>query len=225
MTPDEESIALCGSTLHLTKQKVDELPTSFRRAVGDVVDSYGSKSQTDLLKDVYRRYQWYATKSELTGLRPKSSGSAKKARPAVYTVGYEGNSVDSFFDHLLRLGIALVIDVRAMPVSRRYGFSKRQFGEIAKKLGLGYLHFGKLGIPSERRANLTDFDSYQRLLREYQHNMMPGFEKEITEVGQLMRQTLAVLVCVENDVRCCHRSRLAEAISRRAGLEVEHLCL
>ena len=225
MTPDEESIALCGSTLHLTKQKVDELPISFRRAVGDVVDSYGSKNQTDLLKDVYTRYQWYATKSELTGLRPKSSVAAKKARPAVYTAGYEGKSVDSFFDRLLRSGMELVIDVRAMPLSRRYGFSKRQFGEIAKKLGLEYLHFGKLGIPSEHRANLTDFDSYQRLLREYQHNMLPRLENEIAEVGQLMQRTLAVLVCVENDFRCCHRSRLAEAISRRAGLKVEHLCL
>ena len=225
MTPDEESIALCESTLRLTKQKVDELPTSFRRAVGDVVNSYKSKNQTDLLKDVYTRYQWYATKSKLTGLRPKSSVAAKKARPAVYTAGYEGKSVDSFLNHLLRSGIELIIDVRAMPLSRRYGFSKRQLSEIAKKLGLGYLHVGKLGIPSERRANLTDFDSYQRLLQEYQHNMLPGLEKEIAEVGQLMHQTPAVLVCFENDFRCCHRSRLAVAVSRRTGLEVEHLCL
>ena len=225
MMPDEESIALRESTLRLIKQKVDELPTSFRRAVGDVVNSCKGKSQTDLLKDVYARYQWYATKSELTGLRPKSTVAAEKARPAVYTAGYEGKSVDSFLNHLLRSGIELIIDVRAMPLSRRYGFSKRQFSEIAKKLGLGYLHFGKLGIPSEHRANLTDFDSYQRLLQEYQHKMLPELEDEIAEVGQLMRRTPAVLVCMESDFRCCHRSRLAEAISRRGGLKVEHLCL
>jgi uncharacterized protein (DUF488 family) len=80
-----------------------------------------------------------------------------------------------------------------------------------------------LGIPSEYRADLSDFESYQRLLKKYEEEMIPVLEDEIDEVGRLMEETPAVLVCVEKDVRCCHRSRLAVAVSRKTGLGIRHI--
>ena len=223
VTPDEELVAICERTVGLAEEKIDELPAAFHEAVDKVVKRYGRKSQTGLVKDVYTRYPWYAIKSELTDLRPKSSVRVKKARPAVYTAGYEGKSVDAFFNHLLKNGIRLIIDVRANPVSRRYGFSKRQFSEIARRLGLDYRHMPELGIPSKYRGDLSDFNSYQRLMKKYEQEMVPKLGDEIDEVGKLMMKTPAVLVCVEKDVRCCHRSRLADAVSRKTGLEVKHI--
>jgi len=223
VTPDEERVAICERTVGLAEEKIDELPAAFHEAVDKVVKRYGRKSQTVLVKDVYTRYPWYAIKSELTDLRPKSSVRMKKARPAVYTAGYEGKSVDAFFNHLLKNGIRLIVDVRANPVSRRYGFSKRQFSEIARRLGLDYCHMPELGIPSKYRGDLSDFDSYQRLMKQYEQEMIPRLGDEIDEVGKLMMETPAVLVCVEKDVRCCHRSRLADAVSRKTGLEVKHI--
>jgi uncharacterized protein (DUF488 family) len=226
VTSDKKCVALCERTGGLAKKKIDELPAAVQRAVESIVGCYGRKSQTELVKDVYARYPWYASKNELTDLtdlRPKSSVRAKKACPAVYTAGYEGKSVDAFFNHLLKNGIRLIIDVRANPVSRRYGFSKRQFSEIARRLGLEYRHMPDLGIPSKYRVDLSDFDSYQRLLKKYEQEMIPKLGDEIDEVGKLMVETPAVLVCVEKDVRCCHRSRLADAISRKTGLEVKHI--
>ncbi|RLB95400.1 MAG: hypothetical protein DRH50_04310 [Deltaproteobacteria bacterium] len=223
VTPDEERVAICEGTVGLAEEKIDELPAAFHEAVEKVVRRYGRKSQSGLVKDVYTRYPWYAIKSELTGLRPNLSMRVKKASPAVYTAGYEGKSVDAFFNHLLKNGIWLIIDVRANPVSRRYGFSKRQFSEIARRLGLDYLHMPELGIPSKYRVNLSDFDSYQRLMKKYEQEMIPKVGNEIDEVGKLMMKTPAVLVCVEKDVRCCHRSRLAVAVSRKTGLEVKHI--
>jgi len=223
VTPDEEHVAICERTVGLAEKKIDELPAAFHEAVEKVVRRYGRKSQTGLVKEVYTRYPWYAIKSELADLRPKSSVRVKKACPAVYTAGYEGKSVDAFFNHLLRNGIRLIIDVRANPVSRRYGFSKRQFSEIARRLGLDYRHMPALGIPSKYRGDLSDFDSYQRLMKKYEQEMIPRLGDEIDEVGKLMMETPAVLVCVEKDVRCCHRSRLADAVSRKTGLEVKHI--
>lgn len=223
LTQDEEQVALCEQTVSLSKGKIEELPAAVYEAVNKVIRRYGSKSPLGLVKDVYARYPWYATKSELTDLRPKSLVRAKKANPAVYTAGYEGKSVDAFFNHLLKKGIQLIIDVRANPISRCYGFSKRQLSEIAKRLGLSYRHMPNLGIPSEYRTDLTDFDSYQRLLKKYEQEMLPQLENEINEVGKLTEETAAVLVCVEKDVRCCHRSRLADAVSRKTGLEVKHI--
>lgn len=223
LDPIKENIVLNEQTRNLTLEKIKELPSTLYDDVDSIINQYGNISQSELVKDVYNRYPWYASKSELPGLKFKSSISTQKALKAVYTAGYEGKSVDAFFNQLLVKGPRLIIDVRANPVSRSYGFSKRQLAEIGKRLGLGYQHMPHLGIPSEYRSDLTDYDSYQRLLNTYEDELLPQFENEIIEVGELMERTAAVLVCVEKDVQCCHRSRLAVAISRKTGLEVKHL--
>ncbi len=223
VTPDEEHVALCEHTADLCRKKRKELSAAYHDAVDKIVSCYGQRSQSSLMEDLYSRYPWYATKSELSHLRRTSALPSKKERPAVNTAGYQGESVDAFFDRLLRRGIRMIIDVRANAASRRYGFSKRQFSEIGKRLGLGYRHMPHLGIPRHYRATLTDHDSYQLLLSKYEHEMLPRFPDEIDEICNIIQAKPAVLVCFERDVRCCHRSRLAEVVSRKTGLEIEHL--
>ena len=42
----------------------------------------------------------------------------------LFTIGYEGTTMDEFITALQRAGVERVIDVRALPLSRRPGFSK-----------------------------------------------------------------------------------------------------
>ena len=42
----------------------------------------------------------------------------------IYTIGYEGATVDEVIGALSRVGVEQVIDVRQLPLSRRPGFSK-----------------------------------------------------------------------------------------------------
>jgi uncharacterized protein (DUF488 family) len=223
VTSEEEQIALCGRTRDLVEREVEDLPASIWTAVAGVLGRYGRMNQRALVRDVYARYPWYAINSELTDLRPKHPLQAKRAAPAVDTAGYEGRSVDAFFNDLLKEGIHVVLDVRANPVSRKYGFSGLRLGEFCKKLGLEYCHLPKLGIPSTERTGLNGFASYQRLLNRYEQTMLPKRLAEVKEIGNLMRRQPAVLVCVEKDVRCCHRSRLANAVADTTSLEVVHL--
>jgi len=223
VTPDEEGVALSEQNITISQEKAAELPAAVRGAVGEILSRYGRKSQAALLDDVYCRYPWYATRSERADLRPKSSTCSEPPARAVYTAGYEGKSIDLFFCCLLKQGIQLIIDVRATPLSRRYGFSKRGLSDIGKRLGIDYRHTPALGIPGKYRSGLTDYDSYQRLLDRYERKMLPKLENEICAVSDLMQQTPAVLLCLEKDARCCHRSRLAVAISRKSGMEVVHL--
>jgi len=223
VTSEEDRIALRNRTRHLAAEKARELPVSVNEAVASVVARYGRLNQHALVRNVYARYPWYAINSELPEGRSASTVCPKKAPPAVYTAGYEGKSVDAFFNDLLRQGIEVVVDVRANPVSRKYGFSRKHFSDIARKLGLEYRHMPGLGIPSGARANLNGYASYQRLLERYESEMLPRLSGEIGEVARLMLERPAVLVCVEKDVRCCHRSRLAEAVSRENHLKVIHL--
>lgn len=223
VSSDQESVVLRENTAALARDKARELPVAIQGEVNRVLRSHGQKSSATLLKDVYTQYPWYAAKSELADLRPSPPAPTANATPAVRTAGYEGESVDSFFNRLLRRGIQLIIDVRANPISRRYGFSKSRLKEIGARLGFRYLHLPSLGIPRKWRADLTDFNSYQRLMSRYEQEMLPNLGKEVREVGRTMNETPAVLVCLEKDVRCCHRGRLALAVSRETGLDVDHL--
>jgi uncharacterized protein (DUF488 family) len=204
-------------------ERVAALSPTVRRAVRMVVAQYGRTSQQTLLRQVYERYPWYASKSKLTELaRPAQSGIAP-APTAVYTVGYEGKSVDQFFDQLLRTGIATILDVRANPISRKYGFARRSMGDIASKLGLAYQHWPSLGIESARRRDLTDFASYQRLLARYEMETLPRRSEEVRAMAKVLERGPTALLCAERDSRYCHRGRLAEALAAETGLDVVHL--
>jgi uncharacterized protein (DUF488 family) len=223
LAPDEKHIALLEKNTDITTQKINELPAIFNDTVDKVVRRYGKKNEKELLNNVYMKYPWYTTKSELTYLRLESSFNEIQSEPAAYTAGYEGKSVEAFFNNLLKNGIKLIIDVRANPVSRRYGFSKSRLSEISNNLGLEYCHMPQLGIPSKMRGNLSDFDSYQRLLKKYEQEIIPGVDHEIDEVAKMMEKTPAALMCFEKDIRCCHRSVVAKAVSKKTSLDIKHI--
>lgn len=71
-------------------------------------------------------------------------------------------------------GIAALIDVRANPVSRKYGFARSSLSDIAGKLDIDYTHIPELGISSKDRSQLCDFDSYQELLDRYERKTLPA---------------------------------------------------
>lgn len=223
VAPEENQIALSWEMLDVIDEEIGKLPQATRKAVASVMKQYGRLSQEKLVEHVYSRYPWYALNSQLAIRRSASCPVVEKVRLAVYTAGYQGKSTDSFFNDILKRGIDVVIDVRANPISRKYGFSRRHLNEITTKLGLGYYHVPELGIPSSYRLNLNGYESYQRLLNLYKHEMLPPLGTSIADVGRLMRQKPSVLVCFERDARFCHRSRLAEAVSRASGLKVAHL--
>lgn len=223
LVKDDNSIRLDRSMLGEARRKVAGLPASVQSAVRTITSRYGSMPQKALLRDVYARFPWYATRSELTDLLPPTMPRTSPARPAVYTVGYERESVDRFFDRILRAGIRGIADVRANPVSRKYGFARSSLSGIAGKLGIGYRHHPQLGISSAERATLSGLASYQRLLDRYETQMLPRHTTALADLCELVRNKPTALLCVEHDVRCCHRSRLANAVAAETGLPVKHL--
>lgn len=219
-----------GNEIHLSpdagglaRTKIDTLPETTLDAVSEIHGRYGNLSYHSLLKEVYARYQWFATRSELTNLLPENLPVPSRAEPAVYTSGYQDRSVDAFFDNLLAHGIEVVVDVRANPFSRKYGFAQKSMRDIAVKLGMEYRHFPSLGIPSEQRADLSDEASYFRLFEAYEREILPVRPTEIQDVADLMESRPSVLVCMEREARLCHRGRLANSVSEVSGLPIVHL--
>ncbi|MGO9318342.1 MAG: DUF488 family protein [Terracidiphilus sp.] len=219
-------LAPSGLSLALTPLGVREtvnVDIDTTRAVLTIVSKYGKIGLQPLLKDVYARYPWYARNSELQELVPNGAKEPKKVPVAVYTIGYEGRSVDGFLDKLLHSGIRRIVDVRANPVSMKYGFAKSSLSGLAAKLGIGYVHCPELGIPSNRRKQAQTATNFLKLFNYYESQILPAQEDDAGKVAELMKAMPSVLLCMEREAVNCHRGRLANRISSLNKLDVVHL--
>ena len=63
----------------------------------------------------------------------------------LYTIGYEGTDIDRFVATLKAVGVYLLADVRALPLSRKKGFSKNGLRVRIEREGMEYVHLGALG--------------------------------------------------------------------------------
>ena len=68
-------------------------------------------------------------------------------RAAAFTVGYEGRTLDEFVQLLLAARVERVVDVRALPLSRRRGFSKTPLKCALAAQGIEYVHVRAAGNP------------------------------------------------------------------------------
>jgi uncharacterized protein (DUF488 family) len=204
------------------KLEVDELAerlsTDVRAATTDILSRYGSLSSTDLLESVYSRYDWYASRSELRAPRVQ-----EHQKQAVFTTGYEGESIDAFLDKLLRAGIRRVIDVRRNAYSQKYGFSGGPLKRMCTNVGMDYQHLPALGIPSNLRTDLSTQTKRQRLFRKYETELLPQQLPAQYRATELLRERASVLLCVERNATDCHRGTLAPYLAAISGLEVLHI--
>lgn len=207
----------------LGKKEASGVDGDTARAVLAVVSKYGKTPLKTLLKDVYARYPWYAINSDLKDLVPADLPKPKSAPIAVYTIGYEERSVDGFLNKLLRAGIKRIIDVRANPVSRKYGFARSSLSSLAGKIGLAYTHCPELGISSEKRRDVQTSAEFSELFWYYERQILPAKADAIAKVSELVKATPSILVCMEKEAVDCHRSRLATRVASLTNLKIVHL--
>jgi uncharacterized protein (DUF488 family) len=128
----------------------------------------------------------------------------------LFTIGYEGLTIDAYIDKLIRYSVSIVIDVRRNPLSMKYGFSKTRFQNYLERAGVAYEHIPELGIASAKRKNLETMDDYQALFQEYAKTL-PRSKGELTRVQQLVNKyRRAALTCFESVATSCHRHKISE---------------
>ena len=177
----------------------------------------------DLVRRIYRLFPYYAINSEiLERVFPdkKDQDYVRASRPvfkerALFTIGYEGDSVDGYLDRLISHGITLLCDVRRNPLSRKTGFSKGQLSSYCEKVGIDYRHLPELGIPGHRRQELNTMADYQALFAEYRTEDLPMARPAIQELGRLLdKHRRIALTCFEKEHVCCHRHCVADEMKR-----------
>ena len=187
-----------------------------------------------LIVEQYRRYPYYARRSEILdklGLEPEALTAIVAARPkrqpaGIITIGYEGRSLESYLNELLRAAVTVLCDVRRNPLSRKYGFSKGTLSNACEGVGLRYEHLPELGIASERRRELHTQADYDALFAEYERESLPqqGAALETIRAWVAAGERVA-LTCFERLPQQCHRHCVAEALERKGGakLTAQHL--
>lgn len=136
----------------------------------------------------------------------------------VYNIGYEATDIRRFVDTLRSVGIECLVDVRAVPHSRKKGFSKNSLAIALEAAGIRYLHLVHLGDPKEGRdaARAGDYESFRRIYSE--HLQRDASQIALGELWQLAQQQVCCMLCFERDPKTCHRSIVAERLVAR-GLE------
>jgi uncharacterized phage-associated protein len=83
---NEKQIQLLPETYNLSRQKINDLSSKYIAAIETVITRYGELDQRSLIREVYKKYPWYAANSELHDLKGNSVLRKHIAPIAVYTV-------------------------------------------------------------------------------------------------------------------------------------------
>jgi uncharacterized protein (DUF488 family) len=150
--------------------------------------------------------------------------SKTKAARKLFTIGYEKAKPEAVMAELKRAKVRLLVDTRAVAASRKAGFSKKALAAALDENGIGYLHLQKLGTPDDGRqaAHSGKMDVMWRIYSK--HLKTAAAIEAMDELVSIVKSGQPVcLLCFERDKDFCHRSRIAEIVRERTGIEVQDL--
>ena len=228
LTEDEKHVAKKDLTDYTKQLKPADLIL-----LREVKVNYGNMNAEALMKHTYLNFPFYAIKSEVastilskTELKKVTASKPKSNKAILFTIGYEGISLEEYLVRLLKNDVKVLVDVRNNPMSMKYGFSKSQLKKYCANLGIEYVHIPEVGIQSDQRQQLNTQSDYDKLFTVYRKNNLSKTRVSQNAILDLLKQHKRIaLTCFEANICQCHRKHLAEAIETLPGFEykVEHI--
>lgn len=228
LAESQKHFAKLDKTDYLKSVKPDDL-----KRLQQVKAEYGKMSSKVLMKHTYMNYPFYATRSEVaadildkTELEKVKAAKPNGTKTVLFTIGYEGISLEEYLVRLLKKDVKVLVDVRNNPLSMKYGFSKSQLKRYCESLGIKYVHIPEVGIQSEQRQELNTQADYDKLFALYRKNNLTKTVDSQTQILNLLKENKRIaLTCFEANICQCHRKHLAEAIETLPGFnyEVQHI--
>lgn len=188
--------------------------------VKKLADDFKDFTTDDLINYTYKNYPFYAIRSTIIdkhldddGIKKVEAAKSKETSPALFTLGYEGLSIEQYINVLLKHNIQLLVDVRKNAMSMKYGFSKKTLQTACETVGIIYEHYPELGIVSDKRKNLETQADYDTLFAEYRNTVLKEtVPVQITLCKKIETMKRAALLCFEKKPEMCHRSHLANVL-------------
>lgn len=207
-----------GRQIHL-KQKgsyLSMLNKSDRYGLAQIKEQFGTLSQSELIRYTYQNYPYYAINSKIATeilnegeLTKVSQQKRMIAGKGLFSIGYEGISLETYINKLIINDIKILCDVRRNAYSQKYGFSKGQLKSACEGVGIRYIHIPELGIESEQRKELHSQNDYDMLFEQYEKNTLTNNTDAIHHIRQLIKTDDRIaLTCFERNPAQCHRTRI-----------------
>jgi len=182
---------------------------------------YKGKTAGELIEITYKKYPYFAIKSKIADkyLNKEELTAIQRFVPQndvtrLYTIGYEGISLEEYLNKLIKHDVKVLCDVRKNSFSMKFGFSKSQLKNACEGLGIIFYHMPDVGIESDQRQDLKNQEQYDRLFKKYVDDVLPKTLETQEMIVQLLEKHQRVaLTCFEAQTCQCHRSHLAKAIS------------
>ena len=143
--------------------------------------------------------------------------------PVLATAGYEGLVQDQLIDRLKAAGVAVLVDIRAVPNSRKPGFSKRILAASVEAARMHYVHLPSLGTPKAGRQAARAGRAADMEAIFVAHLATEGAQAALGACKDIVREAPSCLLCFERDPHLCHRLIVANVISAATGQRVLHL--
>ncbi len=189
-----------------------------------------------LVRETYCRFPYYAIRSTIAYriLRnnPGARRAIRSARPSagasggLFTIGYEGRSLEQYLNLLVQAGVGRLTDVRRNALSRKYGFSRSSLQNACAGVGIEYEHIPELGIDSSERRDLIEQADYDALFSRYRKETLPAQSSVLNRLLKAVESgDRLALTCFEHNVGQCHRGCVAHAVQRRSNgaINTRHL--
>jgi len=216
----------------LKADKIDylsELKPKDKSVLLNVQKLYSKLSKDDLIALTYREFPYYAINSviaqniltvpELTKIKEQKPSSKVNC---LFTIGYEGVSLEQYINKLIVNDVKVLCDVRKNPLSMKYGFSKSQLQNACVGVGIEYFHFPEVGISSDKRQELNSQADYEILFSEYRVSTLLNETSKQKEILNLLNVKKRIaLTCFEANINQCHRKHLAESLTHFAEFKAE----
>lgn len=196
-------------------------------------NAYNQMSREELIKYTYRNYPYFAIKSEIahkvltkTELEKVEQQKRTFTETKLFSIGYEGKSLEHYLNQLIINDVKLLCDVRKNALSMKYGFSKSQLKHACEGVGIAYIHIPELGIVSEKRQELNSLNDYQVLFKEYELTVLIENKKHLLSVNDLLKKYNRVaLTCFEATECMCHRGRVVKTLANQPNwkIPIQHL--
>lgn len=195
--------------------------------------NFGESNSNDLIKYTYQNYPFYASKSIIAKdvlnkqeLEKVELQKRPGTQTILFTIGYEGISLETYINKLIINDVKVLCDVRKNSFSMKYGFNKSQLINACNGVGIKFVHFPEVGIQSEMRKELNTQADYDALFREYRNTVLKTeIDKQNEILALLKTEKRIALTCFEKNINQCHRKHLAQAIANLKGFEytVKHI--
>lgn len=186
----------------------------------EIKNSYGTLSTSSLMQLTYVNYQYHAINSVKAKeiLTDEQFQKVINAKPInnetiLYTIGYEGISLEQYLNRLIKNDVKVLVDVRNNALSMKFGFSKTQLKTFCSNLNIEYIHIPEVGIQSNQRQELKSQKDYDNLFDIYRNKNLKETTTQQQQIMDLLKDRKRIaLTCFEANICQCHRKHLAEAI-------------